>query len=151
MVLAALGGAYIVRQAARNVITPSDYMTGWGLSLVACLFGAFTSFRQTLLHIKPDDPGYGGTVLNMHLYVWALILFVAATLVVSVTLSSGGQTASTRPLSAWQKSIGYGAIAFLVLVIVINLVSVFMLEGFHWILPDDPDRYQLLYDLGLKE
>ena len=55
MALAALGGAYIVRKAIAGTITHRDYLTGWGLAIIACLLGGFTSFRQTLLHIKPGD------------------------------------------------------------------------------------------------
>lgn len=34
-------------------------------------------------------------------------------------------------------------------VIAVNLVAVFLEEGFHWFLPDDPQRYQLFYDLHI--
>ncbi len=34
--------------------------------------------------------------------------------------------------------------------ILINGAVVFAEEAFHWVLPDNPDRYQLFYDLGLE-
>jgi hypothetical protein len=36
-------------------------------------------------------------------------------------------------------------------VIAANALVVFAEEGLHWTLPDDPKRYELLYDLGLKD
>ncbi len=56
MLLAALGGAYIVRRAMTTTVTPDDYATGWGLAIVACAAGGFASWRQTMLHILPDNP-----------------------------------------------------------------------------------------------
>ena len=38
-------------------------------------------------------------------------------------------------------------IGFLV-VIAINVVLIVLLEGFSWVLPDDPTRYKLINDLG---
>ena len=32
-----------------------------------------------------------------------------------------------------------------------NLVAVFLLEGFHWLLPDNPNRYQFFYDLHILD
>ena len=38
-------------------------------------------------------------------------------------------------------------IAFLA-VIAINVVLILLLEGFAWVLPDDPSHYKLINDLG---
>ncbi|MEU8897921.1 disulfide bond formation protein B [Nocardia sp. NPDC048505] len=155
MALTALGAALIVRKGMLGVVTARDYMTGWGLAVLGCLAGGFTAWRQTMLHIndwqKPDGPvGYGGAVLGLHLYVWAWILFVAAIFAIGLVLAFGYRTAAARftPTGA-HRGIGLFALGFLALVLVINLVSVFCLAGLHWFLPDDPDRYQLFYDLGI--
>lgn len=149
MLLAALGGAYIVRKAMTGTVEPRDYMTGWGLAVIACVAGGFASWRQTMLHILPGDPGYGGPVLGLHLYVWALILFVAAIAAAGVALSFANETAGPDFPVRPYRVLGMIAIGFLGLVITINLVAVFLLEGFHWFLPDDPNRYQFFYDLGI--
>ncbi|ATL71503.1 disulfide bond formation protein B [Nocardia terpenica] len=149
MLLAALGGAYIVRKGMTGTIAPSDYATGWGLAVIACVAGGFTAWRQTMLHILPGDPGYGGPVLGLHLYVWAWILFVAAIATVGVVLCFSEETAAQEIPDRPHRATGMLAIGFLALVIAVNLVSVFGEEGFHWFLPDDPQRYQLFYDLHI--
>ena len=39
---------------------------------------------------------------------------------------------------------------FFVFVIALNVVLIFIEQGFNWVLPDDPSRYELLYQLGIK-
>ncbi|AYF73361.1 disulfide bond formation protein B [Nocardia yunnanensis] len=152
MMLAALGGAYIVRRALTGTIARRDYMVGWGLAVVACFGGGFTAWRQTMLHILPGDKGYGGAVLGLHLYVWAWILFVAAITTIGVVLSFSHATASeVIPTTGAHRALGLLAMGLLGLVIAINLVATFFLEGFHWVLPDDPACYKLLYDLGILD
>ncbi|MFI9406268.1 disulfide bond formation protein B [Nocardia sp. NPDC052316] len=149
MALAALGAAVIVRKGMTGAIAARDYAMGWGLAIVGCVAGGFTSWRQTMLHILPGDPGYGAPVLGLHLYVWALILFVAAIATVGALLSfSHGTAALTIPPTP-HRLVGLIALWFLGIVLAINLVAVFALEGFHWFLPDDPSRYQLFYDLHI--
>ncbi|MEV0245174.1 disulfide bond formation protein B [Nocardia sp. NPDC050712] len=151
MTLAALGGAYIVAKGLRGSITRRDYMTGWGLAIVGCVAGGFTSWRQTMLHILPGDPGYGGAVLGLHLYVWAWILFVAAIATIGVILIFAYETAAiTIPTGGPQALIGKLALWFAALVIVINLIATFCLAGFHF-LPDDPTCYRLFHDLGILD
>ncbi|MFI6870411.1 disulfide bond formation protein B [Nocardia sp. NPDC050406] len=152
MILAALGGAYIVAKALRGAISRRHYMTGWGLCIVGCFGGGFTSWRQTMLHILPGDKGYGGAVLGLHLYVWALILFVAAIATIGVVLAFADETAATvLPTGGIHRALGTFALWFVGVVIVVNLVSVFCLAGFHWYLPDNPSCYQLFHDVGILD
>ncbi|PKV86540.1 disulfide bond formation protein B [Streptomyces sp. TLI_146] len=149
MLLAALGAAYVVRQGMTGRMSGSDYMTGWGLALVACVGGGFTSWRQTMLHILPGDKGYGSPVLGLHLYVWAWVLFVASVLAVGVVLAFAPVTADRVLPASPLRAVGRCVLAFVALVIAVNLVAVFLLEGLHWFLPDDPSRYQFFYDVHL--
>ncbi|MGV0743167.1 disulfide bond formation protein B [Mycolicibacterium sp. XJ870] len=148
MTLAALGGVYIVRKGMDGVIEPRDYMVGWGMAIVASIGGGFTAWRQTMLHILPGDPGYAGAFLGLHLYVWSWVLFTAAVAVIGVVFTFSYSTAATH-IPASYRTVGKLAIWFCGAVIVINLVAVFLLEGFHWKLPDDPACYQIFYDLGI--
>lgn len=51
----------------------------YALSILAAVVGGAGSVRQILLHIAdPKDPGYGPTVLGLHLYTWALVTFIIA-------------------------------------------------------------------------
>jgi disulfide bond formation protein DsbB len=150
MLLAALGGGYIVRNAMNGELEAGDYTTGWGLALLGCIAGGFTSWRQSMLHIRPGDPGYGSPVLGLHLYVWALILFAAAIAAIGVVLSLSDRTGAQAIPAIPHRLAGRVCFGFLGAVIAITLVSTFALEGLHWFLPADPDRYRLFRDLRLR-
>ncbi|MFF4449035.1 disulfide bond formation protein B [Streptomyces sp. NPDC001502] len=153
MLLAALGAAYIIRSALiSGTVTGRAYMTGWGLSLVAAIGGSFASWRQTMLHILPGAKGYGSEVLGLHLYVWAWILFQLSVVAIGVVLAFAHVTAdravpAVRPGAL--RTAGMCALWFLGMVIAVNLLAVFLEEGFHWFLPGAPDRYRFFYDVGL--
>ncbi|WP_216897939.1 disulfide bond formation protein B [Nocardia alni] len=149
MLLAGLGGGYIVRNAMNGELEASDYTTGWGLALLGCAAGGFTSWRQTMLHILPGDPGYGTPVFGLRSYVWALILFVAAIAAIGAVLSVSDRTGAQTIPAAPHRLVGRACFALLGVVIALNVVSVFALEGLHWFLPAEPDRYQLFHDLDL--
>jgi len=143
MMLCALGPAYVIMQARDGEVKTSDFATGYGLSIIAAVCGASISIRQILLHIVPPDPGYGEPVLGLHLYTWALLVFVA------VLITSGLNLVFARELEP--QEVEFGRLSQLVLwllgaIIVANAVIVFAIEGLHWTLPDDPDSYRL-FDL----
>ena len=51
----------------------------YALAILAAAAGSAGSIRQILLHIStPGDPGYGPSVLGLHLYTWALVTFIIA-------------------------------------------------------------------------
>ncbi|MFJ6699450.1 disulfide bond formation protein B [Streptomyces sp. NPDC091272] len=150
MLLAALGAGYIVRRGLTGTLSGNDYMMGWGLALVACIGGGFTAWRQTMLHILPGDKGYGAPVLGLHMYVWAWILFMASVVAIGVVMALAHLTAGRdTPGSKPYRTVGNLVLWFLALIIAVNLVAVFLEEGFHWFLPDDPTRYQFFHDIGL--
>jgi disulfide bond formation protein DsbB len=143
MMLCALGPAYVIMKARDGEVKTSDFATGYGMSIIAAVGGASISIRQILLHIVPPDPGYGDPVLGLHLYTWALFVFVA------VLVTSGLTLVFTRELEP--QEVEFGRLSQLVLwflgaIILANAVTVFAIEGLHWTLPDDPDSYRL-FDL----
>lgn len=151
MVLALLGAAYVVRRGLAGRITGRDYMTGWGMALVACVAGSFTAWRQTMLHILPGDEGYGGEVFGLHLYVWAWILFQASVVAVGLVLMFAHRTAGDRvDTYGFGYRLGWFALCFAGTVIAANVVAALLLEGFHLTLPDDPERFQFFYDLRIR-
>ncbi len=144
MMLCTLGPAYVIMKARAGEVTTTDFATGYGMSVIAAVAGAFISIRQILLHIVPPDPGYGDPVLGLHLYTWALLVFVAE------IIAAGLNLVFARELEP-QGEIEFGWFSRLVLwlfgaIIVANAVAVFAEEGLHWTLPDDPDSYRL-FDL----
>jgi len=54
---------------------------------------------------------------------------------------------SPEAVFGWPSKLVLAAVGVIILA---NGVAVFFEEGLHWSLSDDPNRYQLLYDLGLR-
>jgi disulfide bond formation protein DsbB len=147
MMLAATGAAYILVKWKNGEIPARDYMTGHGMIIFAALGGAFVSIRQDLLHIMPDDPGYGDPVMGLHLYTWALVVFVCLIGSSAICLLFSGWFLEGRARPGWWSRAVLGLLAFFILA---NTVNIVLEQGFRFLLPDDPPRYQLLQDLGLK-
>ncbi|HEY1598661.1 MAG TPA: disulfide bond formation protein B [Pirellulales bacterium] len=145
MILAAFGPAFILLRCRHGDVSPTDFATGYGMSIIAAMFGASVSTRHILLHIASPDPVPGLAVLGMHLYTWALIVFCTAIAASGLNLLFTRELAPRQTQFGWPTRLVLGSLAA---VIVTNLVCVFFLEGFHWLLPGDPDRYQLLSDLA---
>jgi disulfide bond formation protein DsbB len=55
MMLCALGPAYVIMKARAGEVKTTDFATGYGMSVIAAVAGAFISIRQILLHIVPPD------------------------------------------------------------------------------------------------
>ncbi len=48
----------------------------WRYKLIIVISSLFTfavGFRQVLIHIEPNDPGYGSPFLGLHFYTWSAI------------------------------------------------------------------------------
>jgi disulfide bond formation protein DsbB len=145
MLLCAIGPAYVIRRAHRGPVEHADFALGYGMSVLSAVLGACIAGRQVLLHILPDDQGFGAPVLGLHLYTWSFIVFA------TVLVDSGLNLVFARQLTPTPTCSSIGSrlvLALLGLLIFANGVSVFFEEGLHWTLPDDPVRYRLLDDLG---
>ncbi|GAB0105328.1 disulfide bond formation protein B [Nocardia sp. JMUB6875] len=145
MMLVAMGPAWIIAKARDGQITRGDYATGFGLTVVTALLSAIVSGRQVLLHIPLGDPGYDSAFLGLHLYTWALVTFYLAALV------AGAAGMASTELAPGQVRFGTGSSIVLWIFaafIATNLISCFAEEGFHWLLPSDPDGYQLFSIFG---
>lgn len=143
MMLCALGPAYVILRARNGEVTASDVATGYGLSVIAAVAGASVSIRQILLHIVPPDPGYGDPVFGLHLYTWALLVFVAELVAAGLNLVFARELEPRKAGFGWPSRL---VLWLLGAVIVANVLAVFALEGLHWTLPDNPDSYRL-FDL----
>ena len=114
----------------------------YGMIIISALGGAFAAGRQVLLHIGPDDPGYGLPFLGLHFYTWAFVLFMAFIAWSGVMLMIDRRCSDT-PHST---RIGHFAAATLWLFFLLvagNMVAT-MLECGLGACPDDPVTYLLL-------
>ncbi|MAP64865.1 MAG: disulfide bond formation protein B [Microbacterium sp.] len=143
MMLASMGALYIVVRAMRGDLAIRDLAMGLGLAVLGAVAGASMSIRQILLHIAPDDPGYGTAVLGLHLYTWALVTFVVVIVFAAVVSVFAAEMLPVAPAGPAARMIVWIVVWAFVATIAINMVVVFAEEGFNWVLPDDPTRYEL--------
>ena len=148
MFLSSLGALFVIMQARRGELTTARYAQGIGLGLVGALAGATVSVRQIELHIEPGDPGYGAPVLGLHLYSWAFVTFVIVQIYCGAMLILMPQgipaaPAATSPLRRASTAVIWLFIA----VVAANVVAIIFLEGFAFVLPDDPSSYTLIDQL----
>jgi len=141
MMLCALGPAMIVMAGLRDKeITLPTVAAGYGMSILGAVVGLAASSRQVLLHIMPGDPGYGGAVMGLHLYTWALIVFMV------VLCFSGARLLlfhDVAPQRGEGRGLPRGVLWLFGLVIAANAVAVFFEAGLHWYLPANPTSYRL--------
>ncbi len=133
MMLAASG-------AVLNIVRGTQ-ASHFGMAIVGALIGASISGRQVLLHIAPDDPGYGNPAFGMHLYTWAFVVFVVIILLCGLHLIFDKSFGSEAPKKLGMLS--KATLGLFALIILANAIAVFCEAGFHWVLPDNPDSYRL--------
>lgn len=144
MILCTLGALWILREAQHGTLTLSGYAQGLGLGALGACFGVLFSVRQVLLHILPGDPGYGAPILGLHLYSWALVSFCVVILFTAVL-------AILAPVAVPEAPAGKGGAALIprlcglafLAIVAANAVMIVFLEGFAWVLPDNPTSYGL--------
>jgi heme/copper-type cytochrome/quinol oxidase subunit 1 len=117
--------------------------------------GAWVSVRQIELPIKPGDRGYGEPVLGLHLYTWAFITFAIVMIYCGAMLIYCGVMLILMPRSipaapaagSPLRLVSTAVIWLFIAVVVANVVAIIFLEGFAWVLPDDPSSYTLIDQL----
>ena len=119
---------------------PSHY----ALALLTAVLGAAVATRQVLLHILPNDPGYGSALFGLHFYTWAMLAFIAAIVGIGAILLFDRQFA-VEPAAQPRAANGFARIAVWLVIglTAANMVSSLLECGFQ-ACPDDPTFYQLL-------
>jgi len=138
--LACVGPVGILRSNAAGQRSGADQARGFAMTIFASLVGAAASIRQILLHIIPPDAGYGPPVMGIHLYSWALVVF--ACLIASSAVGLLGLCENPAPLP--RPAIN-GLTLSVVGIAVIIALATFAMEGFAFLLPADPARYELFH------
>jgi len=142
--MACAGPLGLLRSALRGNCGMLEQARGFALCILGSFLGAEASLRQILLHIVPPDAGYGPPVLGLHLYTWAAIAFGCLIASSAVGLCGLQEKAAALPRSLTNVLTGF----VLALAAVIALAT-FAMEGFAFLLPDDPSRYELFRQFGL--
>jgi disulfide bond formation protein DsbB len=137
--LVGLGLLHTLLRTRTAGLTSRSIAVGQGMAIIGALVGALAASRQILLHILPDDPGFGSPVFGLHLYTWCFIAFgcqIAASAVFLIASTWLEDSVVCGPMTT------IAATAF-VFVVVANLVSVIAEAGLNWDLPADPTGYLL--------
>jgi len=114
---------------------PSHY----GLIILSALGGAVAAGRQTLLHMAPNDMGYGSPFLGLHFYTWAFIVFVLVIAACAVLLVID-RAQSMLSNSAMPNLFARLVMWLFVLLVIGNVVSTAVECGFG-ACPDNPTQY----------
>lgn len=144
MAMTAFGPAFIIVETLKGDINTEKYAQGYGLSLVFSIFGMVSCVRQLLLHIAPNDPGFGPAVLGIHFYTWSLITFIVVVAFCGINLVFAKELTPTPDVNF--KGFGNFAIKLIFVMVVIMFILMIFQEGFNFLLPGDPTHYQL-FDL----
>ena len=88
MILAGLGLIWILTGDGlmNRAADRARWSQGFAIAVLAATLGLCISLRQILLHIAPDDPGFGTPILGYHLYSWAFGIFIAMLLCSGISL-----------------------------------------------------------------
>ena len=115
--------------------------SNYGYVLLGAVLGLLMSTRQVLLHIcETPGSGYGGSVMGMHLYTWAFIIFLCFIVAVAVFLMLGGEQSDERSLN-WENCWPARGICYFVLAMAaVNVIATFMECG-PFECPDNPTGY----------
>lgn len=120
----------------------------YGISIISALIGAAVSTRQVLLHIVPTADGvtgFGDAVMGLHLYTWALVVFLASILGIALLMAfakdskENGQEEENNTLSKPQKAV----FALFIALAFANTLGAFLECGISPC-PEDPTEYKLL-------
>ncbi len=140
LMLCALGPVYLLIGQRDGEVAVRDVATAGGIGILSGLLGVAASSRQVLLHILPNDPGFGGPILGLHLYTWCLIAFLAH-IAANAVMLVGTPWLSERRIEPWRYT-GMTAAA-LAVIVAANILSVVAEAGPNWMLPENPVRYLL--------
>ncbi|WP_125982633.1 disulfide bond formation protein B [Loigolactobacillus iwatensis] len=144
MIMTAVGPAYIITASLKHELTIEKFARGYGMALVFAVFGMVAAARQTLLHIGPHDPGYGPGFLGVHFYTWSLLTFIVVVVFCGFNLIFAKQLAPGKNLIL--PIFGNIIVKVMFVLVVVMFIAMIFQEGFNFLLPDDPVKYQL-FDL----
>ena len=120
----------------------------YGLVIIGALIGGIMSADQVLHYIVPGTGSYGNAIFGMHLYTWALIMFVAIVAGSAVMLLFDRQYEPSGPIPLRQVTLPLLAVALLALLAVANIVSTLAICGVG-LCPETPGGY-LIFNENLR-
>lgn len=118
----------------------------YGISIVSALIGAGVSTRQILLHVVPQADGvtgFGDAVLGMHLYTWALVVFLASILGIALFMALMKWSESLSDEIVSLNKIEKAVFGLFIILALANSVGAFLECGLEPC-PDSPAKYKMI-------
>ena len=126
---------------------PSHY----GVAILGAVVGGIMSADQVLHYVVPGSGSYGNAIFGLHLYSWALIMFVAIVVGCGVMLLFDRQYEPSGPPPLRQVTLPILAVALLALLAVGNVLSTLAICGVG-LCPETPGGYLIFHEnLGLAQ
>ena len=126
---------------------PSHY----GVAILGAVVGGIMSADQVLHYVVPGSGSYGNAIFGLHLYSWALIMFVAIVVCCGVMLLFDRQYEASGPPPLRQVTLPILAVALLALLAVGNVLSTLAICGVG-LCPETPGGYLIFHEnLGLAQ
>ena len=117
--------------------------------ILGAVVGGIMSADQVLHYIVPGSGSYGNAIFGLHLYSWALIMFVAIIVGCGVMLLFDRQYEPSGPPPLRQVTLPILAVALLALLAVGNVLSTLAICGVG-LCPETPGGYLIFHEnLGL--
>ena len=101
----------------------------YAVVILSAMVGAGVSLRQILLHIAPNDPGFGSAIFGYHMYTWGFVAFMGS-IVFSAVMLFVDRDQLSGPGQLVRTTIGTVLIALLVLLSAGNVASDVLTCGF---------------------
>jgi disulfide bond formation protein DsbB len=121
MILIALTGLFVVRYGPRP-----RYL---GMAVLLGVWGAYMSLRHSGLHVARDvGQGFSAPILGVHTYVWALVIYAIALVVIGVLLLFVREIAPVEGAREPGK-VGRFAAGLFVVVVAANALQAFASTG----------------------
>jgi disulfide bond formation protein DsbB len=135
-----LGAAFGLLLNVRFGLRPPHY----ALAILSALFGAAASARQILLHIVPvagRPPGFGTPLFGLHMYTWALLIFLFTIITIACLMLYNRQFRDSRvlPLTGFQQFVFW----FIIVLAAANVLTTLLQCGI-MPCPDNPVEYRFL-------
>lgn len=141
--MAVIGAAFGLALNLRYGVDSKHY----GISILSALLGVGISIRHMLLHICCADGRHGSTFFGLHLYTWALLVFLICILVIALLLMNMQQfkdhKRSSLYMSPLLKGLCKNALWLLLLLALTNFFTTLLICGVGFC-TDHPVSYQLL-------
>ena len=117
--------------------------SSWKYDLIiicASIYTLLVALRQVLIHIVPNDPGYGSTFLGIHFYTWSvLVSFIFIILTSILPFINFVINMFNKEIYFSNSLIKIIKVSFII-IILINIIATYLECGFTQC-PDNPINY----------